>query len=64
METKIYTDDTGKFQMNIPLDWEYKDASLNRKIIEGRPRAFGMHDGYVGAFQISCKPVNKHIEDF
>lgn len=58
---KLYTDYTGKFQLYIPLDWEYKNPSLGRIVEDGKPQAFGMHDDYLGAFQISCKQVTNHI---
>lgn len=60
---KLYTDFTGKFQMDIPLDWEYKNPSLYRKTEEGTPQAFGFYDKTLGAFQISCKKVTDHIKN-
>ncbi len=60
---KLYTDYTGKFQMHIPVDWEYKNPSLYRKTEEGTPQAFGFYDKSLGAFQISCKPVTDHIKN-
>lgn len=61
-KTKLYSDFTGKFQMDIPIDWEYKNPSLYRKTEPGAPQAFGFYDGSLGAFQISCKLVTPHIQ--
>jgi hypothetical protein len=58
---KPYTDSTGKFQMSIPINWEYKNPSLYRHTDEGTPQAFGMYDEALGAFQISCKTITEHI---
>jgi hypothetical protein len=60
---KLYSDFTGKFQMDIPLDWEYKNPSLYKKTEEGAPQAFGFYDKTLGAFQISCKKVTDHIKN-
>ena len=60
---KLYTDFTGKFQMHIPIDWEYKNPSLYRKTEEGTSQAFGFYDKALGAFQISCKVVTDHIKN-
>lgn len=60
---KLYTDYTGKFQMNIPINWEYKNPSLYKKTEEGTPQAFGFYDKSLGAFQISCKQVTDHIKN-
>ena len=60
---KLYTDFTGKFQMYIPLNWEYKNPSLYRPTEEGTPHAFGFYDKYLGVFQLSCKKVTKHIKE-
>ena len=59
---KLYTDFTGKFQMYLPLNWEYKNPSLYRKTEPGTPQAFGFYDKALGAFQISCKQVTAHIQ--
>jgi hypothetical protein len=59
---KLYTDYTGKFQMYLPINWEYKNPSLYRRVQEGTPQAFGMYDKALGAFQISCKPITDHIK--
>jgi len=58
---KLYTDFTGKFQMYIPLNWEFKNPSLYRRTEEGTPHAFGFYDKSLGAFQLSCKKVTEHI---
>lgn len=60
---KLYTDYTGKFQMYIPIEWEYKNPSLYEKVVEGTPQAFGLYDSLLGAFQLSCKPINEHISE-
>jgi len=60
---KLYTDITGKFQMYIPLNWEYKNPSLYKEIESGRPQAFGTYGKLLGAFQISCKKVTEHISN-
>ena len=59
---KLYTDFTGKFQIYLPLNWEYKNPSLYRKTEPGSPQAFGFYDKDLGAFQISCKQVTDHIK--
>jgi hypothetical protein len=56
---KLYTDKSGKFQMLIPIQWEYKNTSFIKN--ENSPNAFGQYDGMIGAFQLSCKPVTEHI---
>ena len=61
-QMKLYTDFTGKFQMYIPLNWEYKNPSLYRRTEEGTPQAFGFYDKSLGAFQLSCKKVTEHIK--
>lgn len=58
---KLYTDSTGKFQMYIPIDWEYKNPSLYHNNDGNQPQAFGLYGSLLGAFQISCKPVTEHI---
>jgi hypothetical protein len=60
---KLYTDFTGKFQMYIPLNWEYKNPSLYRRTEDGTPQAFGFYDKSLGAFQLSCKRVTEHIQN-
>jgi hypothetical protein len=60
---KLYTDFSGKFQMYIPLNWEYKNPSFYRKTEEGSPQAFGFYDKSLGAFQLSCKKVTEHIKN-
>ena len=47
--------------MYIPQKWEYKNPSLCQKIDDNRPHAFGVYGEMIGAFQISCKLINKHI---
>lgn len=59
---KLYTDFSGKFQMYIPLNWEYKNPSLYRKVEEGTPQAFGFYEKSLGAFQLSCKEITEHIQ--
>lgn len=59
---KLYTDFSGKFQMYIPLNWEYKNPSLYRKAEEGTPQAFGFYEKSLGAFQLSCKKITEHIQ--
>lgn len=58
---KLYTDYSGKFQMYIPIDWHYKNPTLYNNVDDGKPHAFALYDDILGAFQISCKPVNDHI---
>jgi ribosomal protein L17 len=60
---KLYTDFSGKFQMYIPLNWEYKNPSFHKQIKEGTPQAFGFYDKSIGAFQLSCKKINDHINN-
>jgi hypothetical protein len=58
---KLYTDITGKFQMFIPVEWEFKNPTFYKN--QNTPNAFGQYDNTVGAFQISCKPINQHISE-
>jgi hypothetical protein len=57
---KLFTDPDGKFQILVPIEWEYKNPILNRQ--NNEPHAFGMYDDMVGAFQLSCKFVTTHLE--
>ncbi len=59
---KLYTDSTGKFQMYIPVKWQYKNPSFYKKQ-EKAPQAFGVYGEMLGAFQISCKQVTEHISE-
>ena len=58
---KLFTAETGKLQMIIPIEWEYKNPSFY-KTDNKAPESFGKYEKMRGAFQISCKPVNLHIE--
>lgn len=60
---KLFTDVSGKFQMLIPPEWEYKNPTLYQELDESNPRAFGKYGKMNGAFQISCKLVNTHISE-
>lgn len=60
---KLYTDHSGKFQMYIPIDWQYKNPTYYNTVNDNNPQAFALYDDMLGAFQISCKPVNEHILD-
>ena len=60
---KLYTDHSGKFQMYIPIDWQYKNPTLYNTVNDNNPQAFALYDDMLGAFQISCKPVNEHIQE-
>lgn len=46
--------------MLTPLAWEYKNPLFESS--GPAPHAFGIYDKVMGAFQLSCKPVNTHIE--
>ena len=56
---KLFTEETGKYQMYIPFEWEYKSPSFYKEI--KAPDSFGEYDKIIGAFQLSCMQVNKHI---
>jgi len=58
---KIFTEHSGKFQMYIPLEWEYKNPSFSEN--KNVPESFGTYTKMKGAFQISCKPINPYIEN-
>lgn len=58
---KLYTDHSGKFQMYIPIDWQYKNPTYYNAVNDNNPQSFALYDDMLGAFQISCKPVNEHI---
>ena len=60
---KLYTDHSGKFQMYIPIDWQYKNPTYYNTVNDNNPQAFALYDDTLGAFQISCKPINEHILD-
>ena len=45
---KIFTAETGKFQMRIPIEWEYKNPSLY-KSNKSVPEAFVMYDKQIDA---------------
>lgn len=59
---KLFSDESGKFQMFIPIDWEYKNPSFYKSGDITEPHAFGLYDNSYGAFQMSCKEINPHIE--
>jgi len=56
---KLFADETGKFQMFIPINWEYKNPSFYKNTTA--PESFGEYTKMSGAFQVSCKEVTKHI---
>ena len=58
---KLFTEDSGKFQMYIPLEWEYKNPSFSES--KNVPESFGTYTKMKGAFQISCKSINSHISN-
>ena len=60
---KLYTDHNGKFQMFIPINWEYKNPSYYYLQKDSSPQSFGQYDRMLGAFQISCNEINDHIKD-
>jgi len=59
---KLYTDYTGKFQMLIPIKWQYKNPSFYKKQ-KNVPQSFGIYGEMLGAFQISCKQVTEDISE-
>lgn len=60
---KLYTDHSGKFQMYIPIDWQYKNPTYYNTVNDNNPQAFALYDNTLGIFQISCKPINEYILD-
>ena len=56
---KLFADETGKFQMFIPINWEYKNPSFYKN--RNAPESFGEYTKMAGAFQVSCKEVTNHI---
>jgi len=56
---KLFADETGKFQMFIPINWEYKNPSFYKNTTA--PESFGEYTKMAGAFQVSCKVVTNHI---
>jgi hypothetical protein len=47
---KLFTSESGKFQMFIPIEWEYKNPSFYKE--KTAPESFGQYTKMVGAFQL------------
>ncbi|MET4142872.1 hypothetical protein [Pedobacter sp. UYP1] len=60
-DLKLFTDQYGKFQMLTPIGFQYKNPGMDRTPSE--PHAFGGYIVDMGAFQVSCKPVNEQISN-
>ena len=45
---KLFTPETGKFRMYIPLSWKYKNPSLYRE--QTAPDSFGEYTKMIGHF--------------
>jgi len=58
---KTFIDPKGKFLIDIPIDWQYKNQF--EKIPEQGPHSFEKYQKKVGAFQISCNEVTAHIKN-
>lgn len=54
---KHFTEPTGLFVIEIPTEWQYKNAAVGYE--EVSPFGFELYEKPVGAFQISCYP-NPH----
>lgn len=49
--------------MYIPVNWEYKNPSFYHDGENDLPQSFGNYRNMLGAFQISCIPINDHARD-
>ncbi len=56
-DTKLFTDPMGKFQILIPVDWQYKNPSTYKA--KKAPHSFERYAHPIGAFQVSCEPVDE-----
>jgi hypothetical protein len=54
---KWFTEPQGKFVMAIPIEWQYKNVAIGYE--EKSPFGFELYENVLGAFQISCYPVNE-----
>jgi hypothetical protein len=55
--TKLFTDPLGKFQMVIPVDWQYKNPSIHKG--EPAPHSFELYERPIGTFQVRCEPLDE-----
>lgn len=66
---KYFTEPNGKFVIKIPVEWQYKNIAVGHE--EKSPFSFELYENNVGAFQISCYPIDdipvqpiSHIQKF
>lgn len=64
IEMKYFTEPNGKFVIEIPTEWQYKNIAVGHE--EVSPFSFELYENSIGAFQISCyseqeKPINQSV---
>lgn len=58
MAEKHWTEPTGIFIINIPVNWQYRNAAL-KNIEEKSPYSFEQYENSAGCFQLSCYPLSE-----
>lgn len=58
MNRKHWTEPNGVFIVNIPVDWQYRNAVL-KNIEEKSPYSFEAYENSIGCFQLSCYPLSE-----
>ena len=55
---KHWTEPNGNFIVNIPIEWQYKNA-VYENIEETSPYSFQPYENSLGCFQLSCYPLKE-----
>ncbi len=58
MTEKHWTEPNGIFIINIPANWQYKNAVFEN-IEEKSPYSFEQYENSAGCFQLSCYPLSE-----
>ncbi len=58
MSKKHWTEPNGVFIVNIPVDWQYKNAIIE-SVEEKSPYSFEAYEDSIGCFQLSCYPLSE-----
>jgi hypothetical protein len=53
---KHWTEPNGKFIVNIPIEWQYKNV-IYENVEEKSPYSFELYEDPIGCFQLSCYPL-------
>lgn len=55
---KHWTEPSGVFIVNIPIEWQYKNVVVQDEI-EKSPYSFEPYEDSIGCFQLSCYPISE-----